>query len=158
MTFRETRLPARVATSAPEVQEFEALCLSMLNRKDGQRWQEAQVALNRIMSYYGLKLKTEKMLQRGLDNLDDLTKHVELKASQSPRIDALPGDEKPVPERGAYFTGEFGKKREPEDQEHEHPYPRLDYPDQDDEHWKCSLSQRLENGKIVFAKRPFRRI
>ena len=148
---------ARVTTSTPEVEAFEALCLSMLSRKDGQTWQEAQVALNRIMSYYGLKLKTEKMLQRGLDNLDDLTKHTELKASSPHELMRC------LEMRNLFLNAELILRGNLERKESRKIksmdiHTRLDYPDQDDEHWKCALSQRLENGKIVFAKRPFRRI
>lgn len=140
-----------------EVGEFESLCLSTLNRKDGLRWQEAQVALNRTMNYYGLKLKTEKMLQRGLENIDDLTKHAELKAHNPHELMRCLEMRNLLLNAELILRGNLERK-ETRKIKSMNIHLRMDYPQQDDENWKCSLSQRLENGRIVFAKRPFRRI
>jgi succinate dehydrogenase/fumarate reductase flavoprotein subunit len=149
--------PARFNRTDQEVQEFEALCLSLLNQKDGQHWQEAQMALNRLMSYYGLKLKTEKMLKRGLENLDDLARHTELKAENPHELMRCLEMKNLLLNAELILQGNLERK-ETRKIKSMNIHLRLDYPQQDDENWKCALSQKLENGKIVFAKRPFRRI
>lgn len=155
--FKKHQAPARFVGSDEEVQQFQALCLSMLNRKDGHGWQEAQVALNRTMNYYGLKLKTEKMIQRGLENLDDLTRHTELKAHHPHELMRCLEMQNLFLNAELILRGNLERK-ETRKIKSMNIHLRLDHPEQDDENWKCALSQRLENGKIVFAKRPFRRI
>ena len=155
--FRKHQAPARVAGSDEEFKQFESLCLSMLNRKDGHRWQEAQIALNRLMNYYGLKLKTEKMIQRGLENLDDLTRCTELNAQNPHELTPCLEMRNLCLNAELILQGNLERK-ETRKIKSMNIHWRLDYPEQDDERWKCALSQRLENGKIVFTKRPFRRI
>jgi succinate dehydrogenase/fumarate reductase flavoprotein subunit len=149
--------PARFSKSDGEVQQCEDRCLAIVNRKDGQRWQEAQVALNRIMNYYGLKLKTEKMIQRGLENLHDVTTHLELKAYNPHELMRCLEMQNLFLNAELVLRGNLERK-ETRNIKSMNIHLRLDYPKQDDENWKCALSQKLEDGKIVFAKRPFRRI
>lgn len=139
-----------------EVAEFESLCLSVLNRKDGLRWQEAQVALNRNMNYYGLQLKTEKMIERGLENIDDLKRHAELKAHNAHELMRCLEMRNLLLNAELILRGNLERK-ESRNIKSMNIHRRMDYPLQDDVNWKCSLSQRLENGQIIFAKRPFRR-
>ena len=155
--FKKHPAPASFAGSDGEVQQFEDRCLLMLDRKDGHRWQEAQVALNRIMNYYGLKLKAEKMIQRGLENLDDLVRHTELKAHNAHELMRCLEMQNLFLNAELILRGNLERK-ETRKIKSMNIHLRLDYPEQDDENWKCALSQRLENGKIVFTKRPFRRI
>jgi len=149
--------PAQFVPRDEEVERMESLCLSLLARKNGHPWQEAQVALNRIMNYYGLKLKTEKMIQRGLENLDDLTRHTDLEARNQHELMRCLEMHNLFLNAELILRGNLERK-ETRKIKSMNIHLRLDYPEQDDEHWKCALSQRLENGKIVFAKRPFRTI
>jgi len=155
--LKKNKAEARVTARDPEVQAFEAVCQTFLNRKDGLRWQEAQVALNRLMNYYGLKLKTEKMLQRGLENLDDLTKHAELKAANPHELMRCLEMRNLLLNAELLLRGNLERK-ETRKIKSMNIHLRMDYPQQDDANWKCSLAQRLENGRIVFAKKPFRTI
>jgi succinate dehydrogenase/fumarate reductase flavoprotein subunit len=155
--YKKHQGPARFRDSDEEVQQFESLCLSMLNRRDGHRWQEAQIALNRLMNYYGLKLKTEKMIQRGLENLDDLTRSTELKAQDPHELMRCLEMRNLLLNAELILQGNLERK-ETRKIKSMNIHWRLDYPEQDDENWKCALSQRLENGKIVFTKRPYRKI
>ena len=63
-----------------EINAVEAYCSAALDCADGNRWQDAQIALNSIMSFYCNKQKTEAMLYRGLENLDDLKANMNIKA------------------------------------------------------------------------------
>jgi succinate dehydrogenase/fumarate reductase flavoprotein subunit len=140
-----------------EIQEIEDLCQSYLDHKDGNRWQDVQIALNRIMSYYALNMKSEKMLIRGLENLDDLKKHAELKATNTHELMRCL-EMKNLMENAELIMLANLERKESRKIKSMSIHTRLDYPEQDDQNWKCALSQRLSNGKIIFGKRPFRRI
>jgi len=139
------------------VDKLESLCLSFLEKEDGFRWQDAQIALNRIMSYYATHLKTEKMLERGLENLDYLQCHNDIKADNAHELMRCMEMHNLIENAKLILQGNLERK-ESRKIKSAPIQTRLDYPEQDDEKWMCALSQRVtEDGRLIFAKRPFRR-
>ena len=140
-----------------KVEKLEAHCLSFLEREDGFRWQDSQIALNRIMSYYATNLKTEKMLERGLENLDYLQGHNDIKADNAHELMRCMEMHNLIENAKLILQGNLERK-ESRKIKSAPIQTRLDYPEQNDAEWSCALSQRLtEDDKIVFAKKPFRR-
>lgn len=140
------------------VDKLETLCHSFTDRKDGNRWQDAQITLNRIMQYYATNLKSETMLTRALEHLDYLQNNAELKAANPHELMRC------LEMNNLFINAELILRGNLERKETRYIksapiHTRIDYPKQDDENWNCSLSQRLEeDGTLVFAKRPYRRI
>ena len=146
-----------VDESEEEIQELEETCLSYLERKEGNRWQDAQITLNRLMSYYGLNLKTENMLKKGMENLDDLKKHAEMKADNTHELIRCLEMKNLFTNAELILMGNLERK-ESRKIKSMYIHKRLDYPEQDDENWMCALSQRKSKDGLIFAKRDFRRI
>lgn len=140
------------------VDKLEMLCHSFTDRKEGNRWQDAQITLNRIMQYYATNLKSETMLTRALEHLDYLQNNAELYASNPHELMRC------LEMHNLFINAELILRGNLERKETRYIksapiHTRIDYPKQDDENWNCSLSQRLEeDGTLVFAKRPYRRI
>jgi succinate dehydrogenase/fumarate reductase flavoprotein subunit len=140
-----------------EINALEEKCRQMKHRKDGQCWQEAQVALNNVMSFYGTNLKTEKMLERGLENIDYLSKEVSLMAKDTHELVRCLEMENLIKNAELILRGNLERK-ESRKIKSMAIHVRLDYPEQDDQNWFCALSQKKEKDAVVFAKRQFRRI
>jgi succinate dehydrogenase/fumarate reductase flavoprotein subunit len=139
------------------VEQLEALCLSFLEKEDGYRWQDSQIALNRIMSYYATNLKSETMLLRGLENLDYLQNHNDIQATNAHELMRCLEMHNLIENAKLIMQGNLERK-ESRKIKSAPIQTRLDYPEQNDAEWSCALSQRLtEEGNLIFAKRPFRR-
>ena len=139
------------------VEQLEALCLSFLEKEDGYRWQDSQIALNRIMSYYATNLKSETMLLRGLENLDYLQNHNDIQATNPHELMRCLEMHNLIENAKLIMQGNLERK-ESRKIKSAPIQTRLDYPEQNDAEWNCALSQRLsEEGNLIFAKRPFRR-
>ncbi|MBT4286617.1 MAG: hypothetical protein HOD92_04710, partial [Deltaproteobacteria bacterium] len=139
------------------VEQLEALCLSFLEKEDGYRWQDSQIALNRIMSYYATNLKSETMLLRGLENLDYLQNHNDIQATNAHELMRCLEMHNLIENAKLIMQGNLERK-ESRKIKSAPIQTRLDYPEQNDAEWNCALSQRLtEEGNLIFAKRPFRR-
>mgnify|MGYP005625464845 FL=1 len=139
------------------VEQLEALCLSFLEKEDGYRWQDSQIALNRIMSYYATNLKSETMLLRGLENLGYLQNHNDIQATNAHELMRCLEMHNLIENAKLIMQGNLERK-ESRKIKSAPIQTRLDYPEQNDAEWNCALSQRLtEEGNLIFAKRPFRR-
>ena len=139
------------------VEQLEELCLSFLEKEDGYRWQDSQIALNRIMSYYATHLKSETMLLRGLENLDYLQNHNDIQATNAHELMRCLEMHNLIENGKLIMQGNLERK-ESRKIKSAPIQIRLDYPEQNDAEWNCALSQRLsEEGNLIFAKRPFRR-
>lgn len=155
--IRENKVSSDVNGSEEEIDQLEKHCVEILERKEGHRWQDAQITLNRLMNYYGANNKTEKMINKGLESLDDLMKNVELKAGNPHELIRC------IEMRSLFLNSETillanRERKESRTMLGMTIHTRLDYPKQDDENFKCSLSQRRSpDGSVVFAKREFRK-
>lgn len=155
--LKKNAVPEATDKDHESAEYLEEMCLSFLERKEGHRWQDAQIALNKIMQYYGLSLKSETMLMRGLEQLDYLKKKAELKAENPHELMRC------LEMKNLFLNAELILQGNLERKESRRIksapiHTRIDYPNQDDKNWDCSLSQRLDaDGTLVFAKRPYRR-
>jgi len=139
------------------VEQLEALCLSFLEKEDGYKWQDSQIALNRIMSYYATNMKSETMLLRGLENLDYLQNHNDIQATNAHELMRCLEMHNLIENGKLIMQGNLERK-ESRKIKSAPIQTRLDYPEQNDAEWNCALSQRLsEEGNLIFAKRQFRR-
>lgn len=154
---REMSGQVPLQADVPEADALEERCLSYLHRQDGNRWQDAQITLNNLMSFYALNTKSATMLKRGLENLDYLARNADLKADNAHELMRCLEMNNLIGNAELIMLGNLERK-ESRKIKSMAIHTRLDYPEQDDENWQCALSQRLVNDKIIFAKRPFRRI
>ncbi len=156
--LKKNKVPESGGNEDESIAKLEALCMSFLEKKDGYRWQDAQISLNRIMQYYGLSLKSDTMIARGLEHLDHLNKKANLKAENPHELMRCLEMHNLFQNAELILQGNLERK-ETRRIKGALIHTRLDYPEQDDANWNCSLSQRIEpDGTLVFAKRPYRRM
>jgi len=123
-------------------------CRQIISRKRGDSWEDAQAALQNVMSYYNCEIKSETMARRGLENLSYLKDAMRLVA-RNPHEMAHCLEVRNLIECAEMILRATIERRESR-------YGllrRADFPERDDENFFCFLAQRKEKGRVVFEKR-----
>jgi succinate dehydrogenase/fumarate reductase flavoprotein subunit len=135
----------------------------MLVRRQGARWQEAQLALQNIMDYYMGRVRSETMLEAGWKHLQDLKARAfaELRAENSHELmrclEVL--NLMDVAEMSILAARERKETRFlPNHYRASYEHYRVDYPETDDENWFRFLVLKRQNGQVVFNKQPIEHI
>lgn len=124
--------------------EFES---EILNRPQGDPWEDAQLAIHNIMTDYNVDIRSQTMAGRGLECLDFLKSTMRLAASNPHELTHC------LEMRNLIECGQIILRSTIERQESRGKiFQRQDYPRQDDANWFCFLGQRLENGDARFRK------
>jgi succinate dehydrogenase/fumarate reductase flavoprotein subunit len=142
---------ARQSRSVPRGhgdQPMRAFCQAAASRKKGDCWEEAQAALQNIMTYYNLDIKSETMAVRGLENLAYLKDAMRLMAANPHEMSHC------LEVRNLIECAEMILWATVERKESRPPLlKRLDFPERNDRDFFCFLGQRREGGDVVFEKR-----
>ena len=64
------------------LQSFKQLCSQTLRNSQGVDWQEAELALQNIVDYYAGSVRSELMLRRGVERLQDLKQKISFRADE----------------------------------------------------------------------------
>ena len=130
-------------------ESLQAFCEDIRDRTHGHPWMDAQETLQNIMSDYNIDIRSETMARRGLECLDYLDKTMRLTAANPHEMTHC------LEIRNLIECGRMNLRATIERRESRYNIlQRLDYPERDDDNFFCFLSQRLENGRVVFEKRP----
>jgi len=135
--------------SAEDTDALSKVLQRMNDKSNGHSWQEAEIAIQNIVDHYAGTHRSEKMLQRGLDRLEELRGIVDL-SSDSPHesghcleISSLFENAQMVMrasiERKESRRAPFG-------------FMRADYPDTNDEEYMSFLSQKRDGNTARFTK------
>lgn len=139
-----------------QLMEEKAFLFSLLNKKDGIKWQELQLALQNIMTDYAEGVKTEASLKVGLTKLE------ELKNEGIPLLVARNSHEliRSLEVINLVLLGEMVIRADVERKESRcGPYHlRADYPETDDVNWFKWLILKQERGEIKFSTEPVNHI
>jgi L-aspartate oxidase len=126
------------------VQEF---CNEILNRAEGDPWEDVQQMIQNIMSDYNVEIRSRTMAQRGLECLEYLKNTMRLVA-RNPHEMTHSLEMRNLIECGQIILRSTIERKESRG----NLIKRKDYPGQDDANWRCFLGQRLVNGRVVFRK------
>ena len=142
---------AFLPVSEDTVKARKEMCSEILNRKQGFYWKEVEIGVQSLMDFYCGDVRSELMLKRGLERLEDAKKAL-LKA-ENPHELGRCLDVKSIIDNAELVLRSSMERKE------SRPIPfgfrRADYPEQDDENWKIFLAIRKdENGEFKFAKLP----
>lgn len=139
-----------------KIRELQTQWKGMLTPSQPASWQEGQAALQNIMDYYAGRIRSETMLEAGLNQLKQLQEDARSElGARNPHelwrcLELLNlMDAAEVIMRSARARRET--RCVPE-------HYRADYPHPDDENWYCNTSLRRSDGEVVVGKRPFNHI
>ncbi len=146
-------------SDATLIDEKRAFYQTLLVRRRGARWQEAQLALQNIMDYYLGRTRSETMLEAGWKHLQDLRERARAElTAENPHelmrcLEIL--DLIDVAEMSVLAARERRETRFlPNHLRASYDHYRVDYPATDDENWFQFLVLRRQDGKAVFRKQP----
>jgi succinate dehydrogenase/fumarate reductase flavoprotein subunit len=149
---RRTRDQKKFLPAAEETwRERLAMCSEILERKRGFHWREVETGVQNLMDFYCGDVRSEGLLKRGLERLDDARK-APLRA-ENPHELGRCLDVKSIIDNAELVMRSSLERKE------SRPGPlgfvRSDYPEQDDENWLVFLAVRkLEDGTCLFSKIP----
>jgi len=144
----ETHLPT---AGAGVVEARKRLCSDILGRKHGFHWRDVEIAVQNLMDHYCGSVRSESMLKRGLERLED-ARCAPLEA-ENPHELGRALDVKSIIDNAELVLASSLERKE------SRPVPfgfnRADYPEQDDENWKVFLEVRKNGeGRFEFTKIP----
>ncbi|MBW1946229.1 MAG: FAD-dependent oxidoreductase [Deltaproteobacteria bacterium] len=127
------------------------MCSEILDRKRGFYWKEVEIGVQNLMDFYCGDVRSEKMLKRGLERLED-TKAAPFRA-ENPHELGRCLDVKSIIDNAELVMRSSLERKE------SRPIPfgfkRADHPEQDDERWLAFLAIRQEeDGTYKFSKIP----
>jgi adenylylsulfate reductase subunit A len=122
-------------------------CNEILNRSNGDPWEDAQGAIHNHMSDYNIHIRSETMARRGLECLEYLEDAMRLTAANPHELTHCL-EIRNLIECGKIILRSTVERRESRGGI----FRREDCPDQDDANWFCFLGQTLENGRVRFRK------
>jgi len=129
----------------------ERSCAEMLDRNRGFHWREVEIGIQNLMDFYCGDIRSEAMLERGLERLED-AKAAPLKAENPHELGRC------LDVKSIFDNAELVLRASLERKE-SRPVPfgfnRADYPGQDDENWLVFLAiRKKEDGTFEFRKIP----
>jgi succinate dehydrogenase/fumarate reductase flavoprotein subunit len=131
-----------------ELKDRKEMCAEMTDRERGFFWKEIELYVQNLMDFYCGEIRSEGMLKRGLERLED-AKNAPIKA-ESPHELARSLEVKSIIENAEMVLRSSLERKE------SRPAPlgfrRADYPGQNDRGWSCYLGIRKEDGQIKFSK------
>jgi succinate dehydrogenase/fumarate reductase flavoprotein subunit len=132
---------------APISEDLLDFCYGIINRDEGDSWQDAQAFIQNVMTDYNIQYRSGTMAQRGLENLDYLEKTMQLTAN-NPHEMTHCLEMRNLIECGQIIFRSTIERRE----SRYNVFSRLDYPDRDDDNFFCFLGQRREANKIIYSR------
>lgn len=147
---RASAQKALLPASEEPVKARKQMCSDILNRKRGFYWKEIEIGVQDIMDFYCGSVRSERLLSRGLDRLED-AKAAQMKAD-NPHELARSLDVKSIIDNAELVLRSSRERKET--RLSPAGFRRADYPEQDDENWLCFLGIRKENGEFKFTKYP----
>ena len=127
------------------------MCQDILGRKEGFYWKEVEIYVQNLMDFYCGSMRSDKMLQRGLERLE-YARSAPLRA-ENPHELGRALDVKSIIDNAELVIRSSIERKETR------PIPfgfqRSDFPEKDDENWLAFLGiRREEEGKFSFHKYP----
>jgi len=125
----------------------EEFCNEILNREEGNPWQDAQAAIQNTMTNYNCLYRSGTMAQRGIECLNYIEESMKLVAA-NPHEMTHCLEMRNLIECGRIIFRSTIERRESRGGV----FSRLDYPNKDDVNFNCFIGQRQEGIQVVFRK------
>jgi succinate dehydrogenase/fumarate reductase flavoprotein subunit len=123
-----------------------------IKRKEGIEWKELHAGISRMMQYFCSEYKTEKLLNMGLDALNEIEKDLvpNLYALDPHKLMRSLEDLSILAFSQLIIHGSLARKASSRPIN----FQRIDYPQMDPPEWKKFITLKLVNGKVKVGELP----
>ncbi|MDB4443845.1 FAD-dependent oxidoreductase [bacterium] len=147
---RAKRDKAALPEHKSQTEALLGLCADILSAKDGCRWLEAEIALQNVVDKYCGNVRTEDMLEAGLDRLHYI-RNVEFYASSPHDLSRCLEVMSLLENAEMLFRTSLARK---ESRAIPFKFFRADFPDQNDKEWFAFSTIRLKKDEYEISKIP----
>lgn len=144
------------APRAGKPERLEAFCSDAMAGTGGLHWREVEMAVQNIMDYYACDVRSEPMLDRGLERLGEIKRSVSFRAGNPHELMRCL-EVRSVLENGEMILAASRERKESRSGTRGLGFMRAEYPEQDDENWLAFLALRLKGKGYEFSKIPIGR-
>ncbi len=140
-----------VPISNERLQSFKQFCSQTLRNSRGVDWQEAELALQNIVDYYAGSVRSELMLRRGVERLQELKQKISFRADTPHELGRCLEVRSVIDNAEMIVRASLERK---ESRRAPYGFYRADYPEQDDKNYLAFVAMRLDGQKFTFSKIP----
>lgn len=126
-----------------------SLMQRMSGNSHGHTWQEVETAVQNIVDYYASNVRAEKMLQRGLERLEELKRIVDLRAGAPHETGRCLEVLSLIENAAMIMRGSIMRK---ESRRMPFGFMRADYPDPNDAEYYAFLGQTQKGNAVQYSK------
>jgi succinate dehydrogenase/fumarate reductase flavoprotein subunit len=149
---KQTILPDGNGEKLASVKSF---CDRAMNNKEGLYWREIEMAVQNIMDYYACDVRSDAMLSRGLERLNDIKQNISFCATNAHELMRCL-EVQSVLENSEMILAASRERKESRSGTRGLGFMRTEYPEQDDENWFAFLAMKLEGKEFRFRKIPIK--
>ena len=150
---RQNAFPVMGQEKLGDLKEF---CSRAMGSEKGLHWREVEMAIQNIMDYYACDVRSEPMLDRGLERLDEIRRNVSLHA-ENPHELMRCLEVRSVLDNSEMILVASRERKESRTGTRGLGFMRAEYPDQDDRNWLAFLALRRIGKGFEFSKIPIKR-
>jgi adenylylsulfate reductase, subunit A len=129
-------------------------CGRLFENKDGLHWREVEIAVQNIVDHYGGNIRSEKMLLRGIERLQDIKNNVSYRA-ENPHEMGRCFDVISILENAEMLLRASVERKE--SRRIPFGFFRADFPEKNDQDYFAFLGQRLSGKEVKFSKIEIKR-
>jgi succinate dehydrogenase/fumarate reductase flavoprotein subunit len=137
--------------SAGALEQVQELVSGMLDNPGGLHWREVEIAVQNTLDYYAGNVRTEKVLQRGIERLNFISENAQFKAENPHELMRCLEVRSLIDNAAMIFRSSLERQ---ESRRAPFGFIRADFPQQDDENWLAFLAIKRKNGGVEFSKIP----
>jgi succinate dehydrogenase/fumarate reductase flavoprotein subunit len=147
---------AFLAAGAEKLEYLKEFCSTTTGSKEGLHWREVEIAIQNIMDYYACDIRSEPMLDRGLERLNEIRRNVSFRA-ENPHELMRSLEVRSVLDNSEMILAASRERKESRTGTRGLGFMRAEYPEQDDKNWLAFLALKLKGQGFEFSKIPIRR-
>jgi succinate dehydrogenase/fumarate reductase flavoprotein subunit len=151
---RAKALPTFMPLNDPMLESAKELYSQILGNKNGQHWLEVEYTLQNIMDYYAGEARSEPMLKRGLERIQNLQKDASFKA-ENPHELGRCLEVKSIMENAEMILRASLERKET--RRSPYGFYRSDFPEQNDKDYMAFIAMIKEGMDYRFKKFPIKR-
>ena len=149
-------LDARDMKTSPDIgagdlEQVRELVSGMLDNPDGLHWREVEIAVQNTLDYYAGNVRTEKVLQRGIERLNFIIENARFKAGNPHELMRCLEVRSLIDNAAMIFRSSLERQ---ESRRAPFGFIRADFPQQDDKNWLAFLEIKRKGSGVEFSKIP----
>jgi succinate dehydrogenase/fumarate reductase flavoprotein subunit len=136
-----------------QIESVQKFCSGISGNTDGMHWREIELAVQNVVGYYAGDARTEKVLKRGIERLNDIKKNAIFKAENPHELTRCLEVQSIIDNAEMVLHASLERK---ESRRAPFGFYRVDFPEQDDTRWLAFLALKHREGKFEFSKIPIK--